>query len=238
MAWTMANQPGRGARVWRYMSLRKLSDLVRTGQLHLSRLDALQDEYEGRWFPGAEELVFTPEVVDPVALVSELESARCRTYASCWTLRLTEQPHMWERFNADVAVTAIYEDLVSALPGVAVGGVAYVSSLGEFVRRFPRVNSYNRAFAKRRAFQDEREIRIVQQHTGDELPPSEVRLPIDLPRLNMSVWTAPALAEEAREILCSAGVQGVGVIRRRWSAGVSSGRDSREMQPRYAASGG
>jgi hypothetical protein len=218
VAWraTGASQPGDGVRVWRYMKLDGFADLVQTGELHMTRLDALErlDADEGRWLEGTDDLQFTPGGGNPAVLVAALEAERYRTSVSCWTLRLHEQAHMWEKFNADVAVAALYEDLVSAGPGVAIGGVSYLGTLREFVQRFGRVNTCNLAFAKRPGFKKEQEVRLVYQHEGDSPPPPAARLRINLQRLRPTVFAQPECIDAVKGLLADAGLEGVEIHRR------------------------
>lgn len=195
------------------MTSERFADLVQTSELHMTRLDALEeiDPHEGRWLPGTEELRFTADVEDAASLIATLEKERERTYVSCWTLRLTEQEHMWKRFDADVVVTARYEDLASAVEGVAIGGVSYLETLREFVRRFGAMNTYNLAFSKRPIFRDEQEIRLVYQHVGAGSAPPAVRLPIDLRLLRPRVIARPDVVESVRQLLSEARLDDVDV---------------------------
>ena len=211
-----ANQPGHGAYVWRYMKFERFADLVQTSELHMTRLDALDDldPHEGRWLPGTDDLRFTAGVHNAAALLAALESERYRTYVSCWTLRLHERDHIWEQFGAEVAVAALYEDLVRAGPNVAIGGVSYVGTLRAFVDRFGTVNTYNLAFAKRPGFKREQEIRLVHRHEGDNPRPRAVRLPIDLRLLRPSIRAQPEVIADVEQLVTDAGLDGVDVYAR------------------------
>jgi hypothetical protein len=194
------------------MKYEHFADLVQTGELHMTRLDMLEelDPDEGRWLRGTDDLRFTASAGDAHNLIEALEAERYRTYVNCWTLRLHEQEHMWENLHADVAVSALYEDLVAAGPDVGIGGVSYLGTLAEFVDRFTCVNTYNLAFAKRPSFQDEQEVRLVYTNYGDSPLPAHVRLPIDLRLLGPTIVARPQFIEAVKGLL-AAGHDGVEV---------------------------
>ena len=210
----VANQPGRNARVWRYLPLDRLTDLLTTRELYLRRLDHLdeQDPDEGRWLRGAEKVSFT-NGIDPEPLITALEMERSRTFVSCWTLRLDERPEMWRRIepsSESVAIVAGYDDLIAALDvsslELQVGGVGYFETIFDLVERFPRVNTLNLAFCKRASFREEQEVRVVYQDRGTSALSEYVRTKIDLdvlhPRVVLAPGAEPTLGNRVREARC------------------------------------
>ncbi len=196
-----ASRPQTTAVVWRYMPWERLLDMLTTAELYLRRLDHLtaEDPAEGRWLEDVGTAIrFTVPQDGWGNLIAALEAERTRTYVNCWTLRRNEHAAMWQRYESDSLPTAVstsYGDLMAALSDAThelyLGGVYYCDRVEDFVRRFPRVNTLNLAFAKRRQFSWEQEVRLVCQVREPSSSEVGVRIPIDLQRLGLCVWLPP-----------------------------------------------
>lgn len=195
----IGNRPGSGAIVWRYLGMDKLRDLVETSALYLPRLDLQEDDAEGRWPEGVEQLMFTAGG-DPASLRAALEAVRVQTYASCWTLRRSICERMWMDYGAvnGAAIGVRYSDLVDSLADapmdIAAGGVNYCDLVdAPWARRFHRVNTLVLPFQKRTSFAWEQEVRLVHQLSVTECPPG-IRVPLDVDRLHLRLVPGPNTA--------------------------------------------
>ena len=202
----IANRPGRGAVLQRYLSMRKLKHLFTTSTLFLARLDRQEDLREGRWPAGVEALLFD-QPVDQEQLRRRLEDERHRTYTSCWTMRREICSDLFEAYGATdgAAVLVTVESLLAALSDaeadLALGGVRYVDHVDdEWGRRHPWVNTLVLPFQKRTAWEWEQEVRVVHQVTTAE-PLDHVAVPIRLDRLEATVVPGPTCDREALEDL-------------------------------------
>jgi hypothetical protein len=166
--------------VWKYMDLAKYVSMLEKKGLYFSRLDALNDPFEGtptkptyerrkRLFPGNE----------------NTHRGRKQNYVSCWHMNEIESEAMW-RLYADsgyaVAIKTTYYKLAQALPtnfdpalhiGPFLGEIKYIDFE---VNDPPTDNGFHALMQKRRAFEHERECRAVLWRVGSQ---SQRAPPID-----------------------------------------------------------
>ena len=175
-------------KVWRYMDLPKLIDLLETKCLHFSRADTLGDVFEGSWTQGdaayrdqiyqsiaAEEGENWPHMSGRQYLGGLTQHLRRMTYMSCWHAGETESAAMWSLYGptaGSVAIQSTYEKLATALPNESyIGMVRYIS--------YGPGNWINQSFVmspfmhKRKEFEHEKEVRAMlvksTKEAGDEL---------------------------------------------------------------------
>lgn len=158
-----------GVKVWRYMDLSKLVWLLTRKELYFSRLDALQDPFEGsttrKTVEGVKEFMRRrgyPQTSDEVLKI--FGTARKSMYVSCWCALDNESEAMWRLYcpaGQGIAIQSTYESLKSSIRDleVYIGRVSYVD-YDEY--NFRNINVLAFAMHKRLAFAHESEIRMVQ----------------------------------------------------------------------------
>lgn len=159
------------APIWRYMSFAKLVDLLSTGELHLTRVDLLGDEFEASLPARAVELERThfeergKEFAKFSPLLSDFRRwIRSWVFVSCWHMNDFESDAMWKIYGLGeegVAVRSTYSRLERVLavhPEYNLGEVQYLDYESD---AFPTGNPLFQFMCKRAAFQHEQEIRVI-----------------------------------------------------------------------------
>lgn len=156
-------------KVWRYLSLTKFLDLYFTESLFLSRIDLLNDKYEGTYtkINSTTGLRF-PQVTISSGLVLSQEEYTLRMrqslFVNCWRMDNHESEAMWRLYcpsNEGIAIQTTYEKLAKSLPEnpkVFMGKVEYLDYETE---SFDSTNHFNFILHKRKSFEHEKEIRIA-----------------------------------------------------------------------------
>jgi len=163
-------QPGNvSIRVWRYMDLPKFIWLLKKKQLYMSRLDKLDDLYEGS---------LTPKTIEGINLFLRRHGAneglsqmsniyrqnQSTTFVCCWHANEQESEAMWRLYCGQangVAIQTTYRHLVSAIEKeyeMYVGCVKYIDYEQDW---FPSANAFHPVMHKRIAFEHESEVRFV-----------------------------------------------------------------------------
>ena len=170
-------------RLWRYTSLARLLDLLRTQSLFLSRVDLLEDPFEGTFSEGSIEkhaAEWGEGGVDHMTTLSQW--APCRTFVSCWHASDCESAGLWHVYGSSEGSIAIQSTVAAvqrAFPDVTerqgpvllnqgVRAVQYI----DYQTEHPQLNDLMGPMCfKRKAFAYEREVRVIRQ----ELPSGPAR---------------------------------------------------------------
>lgn len=118
--------------IWRFMDMKRFTDLMATGELYFCRADLFSDETEG--LPPEEylpilglnplDLLDRQKIVDSIGCMAQFREA---FYINCWHLFREETNKMWEEYGkAGVAICSRFELLKSALNGMQ---IAHFSAL-------------------------------------------------------------------------------------------------------------
>lgn len=157
-------------RMWRYLSSRRLQDLLETQELFFAHLPALEDAREGaltarsrehlaNWFQHQNR----SSRAQAYAEVDEYQTAQRYFHVNCWHMNDHESYLMWKAYaNRGFAIQTTFERLQTSLhesPAVVTGGVVdYV----DFERDLTPVgNVFNHVATKDMPYRDEREFRLV-----------------------------------------------------------------------------
>lgn len=169
--------------IWRYLTFQKFISLLTYQALWFSKLNILQDQYEGKmpiatkrlvkedhqkWKRTFNSLEFHRQID---AWADENENhGRDLLVVNCWFLEERESKLMWERYaptRETVAITSTVRRLsqsvcVSQDPKVSqVGKVKYVDFHNHTMSSYEAAQGCERAFLKDLPFQDENEIRFL-----------------------------------------------------------------------------
>jgi hypothetical protein len=155
------------AKVWRYMDFTKFVWMFEQQGVFLSRIDKLDDPFEGSFSPVNQEL--RPLVRKHLHLtgsfsVTEIvEKLREWVGASCWHVSNHESAGMWKlyaRTEEAVCIQTTYERLSAILPSDArIGMVRYVDYQKQWI---PESNPLAPFMFKRLSFEHEQELRILK----------------------------------------------------------------------------
>lgn len=169
-------------KIWRYMDLGKFIDLIQTSCLHFSRLDQMDDRWEGatsklngefykkiesdpellkKYYPT---LNINEEIFRNIqlAISKEREALRKAIYINCWYLSNFESAAMWylySKSNESIAIQSRYHVLLESLPNHAYCGlITYRDYETEIISD---ENLFNCVMSKRRSFEHENEVRAL-----------------------------------------------------------------------------
>jgi hypothetical protein len=201
-------------RLWRYMSITKLIDFLRTQSLFLPRLDKLEDPYEGQFPKRVVEKVNTEYKQleqacgrdpgkEPQFAEMIVRHTRTAVYVNCWCSNVVESEALWRIYGYpdSVALTTSFSSLAGCLPdSVYIGEVKYMDYEKHEISPD---NMFNIVMHKRSFFAHEREVRVVTQ-----LAPNNLSRPSEAPGGTPSFLTVPVPFAAFEEIRLSPYAQG------------------------------
>jgi hypothetical protein len=172
--------------IWRYVGLDKLLVLLCTQQLFLCRVDLFRDPWEGLW-PDSIRSMF------PDDTRRTFNEIRKSFYASCWHENPHQSAAFWDQYGASrgIAIKSTIGRLKQSVSDEArffVGRVRYFDYGQVEPSQFGFLNALFPAFAKRRSFEHEREIRVLVW----DVPNLQATNPID----SMGLSVDPAVLIE------------------------------------------
>lgn len=194
------------SKVWRYMDFTKFVWMFEQQGIFLSRIDMLDDPFEGSFSQVNQEL--RPMVRKYLRLTGGFSAAeiveKLREWVgvSCWHVSNHESAGMWKlyaRTEEAVCIQTSYERLSSVLPSdTRIGMVRYVDYQKQWI---PESNPLAPFMFKRLSFEHEQELRILKPlgdlaalQTSPDVPrnPNGGELiPCDLKQLIEAVHVAP-----------------------------------------------
>jgi hypothetical protein len=151
--------------IWRFMDLRKLADLMKTGELYFCRADLFEDESEG--LPPEEYIPLlrpapadAPGVDDAIGSIAQFREA---FFISCWYLFSDERQAMagmWKKYG-EVAVCSRYSLLKSALDSLDPPGRPHLGLVRYGSKHLTGWNVQRFITTKHAMYQDEKEVRAL-----------------------------------------------------------------------------
>jgi hypothetical protein len=206
------------------MDLSKYVSLLHSAALFFSRVDCMDDPYEGaashanRSFrPDFDARGVPQAVLDDLSPHRQWE--RQWTFINCWHMNEYESDAMWRlyaRTTDAVAIQSTFSRLQEVLPSSAfLGVVQYIDYNTEWM---PEGNAYYRFMHKRRSFEHERELRALIQATPLKPDPGGSagqifdyientkrgqEAPVELVQLIEKIYVAPTAASWFRDVVKS-----------------------------------
>lgn len=186
------------AKIWRYMDLWKLLDMVVTSSLHFTRVDRLDDKHEGSWEPSGVFDAYKSCGEDYVNQLKYWERvARTIGAVNCWHVSESEANDMWELYTSGdngVVIQSTYRALLCEMQEInnrvcTIGLMKYIDhkkdkfegvgqgGFGTFLDWF---------VYKDKTFTHENELRVLLLAMGDKDKPAE-RIPIEGAKLQVKL---------------------------------------------------
>ena len=194
--------------LWRYMDFPKFVSILEESALFFTRLDLMDDPFEGARSSFNREVrpvIYGDEVSE--LIFRDLDAAshreRKRIYLSCWSQGEHESEALWARYSSrdnGIAIRTTCAKLIASLTCDVTSYVAAVSYVDYNSTFIPENNLFSPIVYKRREFEYEQEVRIVQKRggygasdgaLGDESSIPGVYQQVDLPLLIDEVRVAP-----------------------------------------------
>jgi hypothetical protein len=160
--------------IWGFMNMKKLRDLVGTGELYFCRADLFHDDSEGlppenyKPFPELNPLDLRDrqQITDSIGNVAQFREA---SYVNCWHLFREETCKMWKEYGEDgVAICSRYRLLKSALDSM--NDRAFIGLVRYGSKHMTGWNLSRFITTKRIEYADEQEVRawlwIIDAYAG------------------------------------------------------------------------
>lgn len=205
--------------LWRYFSADRLVSVLQSCLLHFPSARQFNDPFEGAVAVMPHDFPTDPRYPELDTLDLAFERLRCLTKISCWHRSDFESHAMWKLYAADgkgVAVLTTAQRLQAAVlpfrlaPGYGEeepywGSIRYVD-LHEVRLKTSMEQTF---FYKHRAFESEREFRVVisvrtAEEFGIRVPEDGIDVPIVPDILIESIYLGPQLSAEEREAVVQA----------------------------------
>jgi hypothetical protein len=189
-------------KVWRYMDLSKLIHTISQKSLYLCRTDLLGDTHEGSitkvsYRARKEALEKIGWNMDKISLQNKKTNKSL--FINCWQMNNYESEAMWKLYcpdNKGVALQTTYKKLIDSISyddNLFIGLVKYIDYETEW---FPSGNVFYPVMHKRKAFEHEKEVRIIKPEykywkVDSEEPPFGIYCPWDLTNAIENIYVNP-----------------------------------------------
>jgi hypothetical protein len=157
-------------KIWRYLSLSKFVNLLITDSLYFCRLDLLGDEHEGSYTKkNFQQNSRTLKVLDSKGHTETQYDKNIRMrksmFVNCWRIDDLESEAMWKLYcpnNEGIAIQTTYSKLKKSFENEPLLNMGLVKYLNYETESFDPGNVFNCVMHKRKAFDHEKEVRIVK----------------------------------------------------------------------------
>ena len=180
--------PPDGIRIWRFTDFAKFYAMLSSDTLYFSRLDALEDQFEGQFSEARvqfDEKVYEHPTMTPYgrSIMEWMHSSiRKNAFVNCWHMNEYESGLLWSKYSVvsgGIAIQSTSDRLEKSFDPAS--RAIYVSEI-EYIDRAkdmtPISNVMTRAIQKGKSYQDEHELRAMYFH--------------------MSIWSIPSSLEALR----------------------------------------
>lgn len=152
------------------MGLASFISILEKRKLHFSRLDKLKDPHEGSYtklhMENWKDLCQRIKIEKPQSPYTMLRNINSKTaFVSCWSMNEVESEAMWLLYSGKeegVAIKSSYLKLkksIEKLECVEIGKITYIDY---DLDSFPEGNTFFSIMHKRKAFEHEKEVRLVK----------------------------------------------------------------------------
>lgn len=205
-------------RIWRYVDFAKFCSMLDSSTLYFTRLDQMEDEYEGAFSEASFDTVvgLFPDPVQNELLEQQLNERRRMemnfvrdvhrqaTFVNCWHMNEGESAAMWKIYSGlGIAIQSTFQRFADSFAQSA--ELIYIGEIGykdytQFPMTYFEDNWIEPTMFKRAMFEYEREIRaywlnppmtngVIDLNRQDQ--PSGRPIPIDLRTLIERVYISP-----------------------------------------------
>jgi hypothetical protein len=190
--------------LWRYLDAAKLFDFFENSTLFFCRADHFSDKFEGAFTPSLRAQISAAHARGEIDYDYEQFKRRMResVFINCWHRNQDDSAAMWALYGKSecaVALTATAGQLADIVAGIAEHKISIARV--EYVKHWsdPKLDvspDYTRIFAyKTKAYEYEKEVRVIIDRTRDAAGPDlrrpGIAVPIDADRLLRSIVISP-----------------------------------------------
>ncbi|MGL2999071.1 hypothetical protein [Flavobacterium sp. RSSB_23] len=182
--------------VWKYLDLSKFLDLLLSKKLFMSRSDKFEDQYEGTFSEPTFEEIRKLSIDNPDFL-NYYKTHREKVAISSWHINEYESFAMWQIFTQNsegLAIQSTIGRLQKALQPEEhfqqyIGEVNYIDYKKEYI---PFDDLFFPFLYKRKSFQYEREVRIINDVTQNNLKLNDgLKINVDVNLLIEKIYIHP-----------------------------------------------
>lgn len=200
-------RPPAEARIWRYLDLAKLLDMLDRASIHLARADCMADPWEAV-MPQRSVNAYMERVHKQAGVGGDIEALKStyirfqremreRVFMSCWYVAEHESAAMWDvyggREGRGIAIQSTFGRLERSLPRdwtwpIYAGLVKYIDFGTDLIEGG---NAFEPVLHKRLSYEHERELRLVVD--VHEIGHSEtgLALPVDVSTMIEGLYISP-----------------------------------------------
>jgi hypothetical protein len=190
--------------LWRYLDAAKLFDFFENSTLFFCRADHFSDKFEGAFTPSLRAQISAAHARGEIDYDYEQFKRRMResVFINCWHRNQDDSAAMWALYGKSecaVALTTTVGQLADTVAGIAEHRISIARV--EYVKHWsdPKLDvspDYTRIFSyKTKAYEYEKEVRVIIDRTRDapppDLPQPGIVVPVDAVRLLRSIVIAP-----------------------------------------------
>ena len=156
--------------IWKYISLSKFLNFILTKTLYLTRIDLLGDPHEGA---NTKKNPLSPfDLINNGEFVEKRLERNLRMrksmFVNCWRLDDYESEAMWKLYcpnSEGVAIKTTYQKLADSVEKTNATFIGLITYLDYEKDYFDNGNVFSVTMHKRKAFEHEKEVRIVRAET-------------------------------------------------------------------------
>ncbi|MFW2535188.1 hypothetical protein [Legionella sp. 28fT52] len=196
------------------MSLPKFISLLSMQKIFLSRVSLFKDSFEGSVTKATRELRPLVYKDIPNELINQLsagyKNATNYTYANCWHMNSTESEAMWSNYSSidgAIAIQSTYKNLANSLNTDSIDEKCYIGKVTyvDETQLVPDGNLLARFMYKKKAFEHEKEVRLITLDFKPSILPHEIKdgiyIPINLEVLIHNIYISPYSPQWYLEII-------------------------------------
>lgn len=191
--------------LWRYLDAAKLFDFFENSTLFFCRADHFDDKFEGAFTPSLRQQISDAYARGEIDYSYEQFKRRMResVFINCWHRNQDDSAAMWALYGKSecaVALTSTVGQLAATLEGIEEDHAISIARV-DYVKHWsdPKLDvspDFTRVFAyKTKAYEYEKEVRVIIDRTGHPLVPELLQpgivMPIDARKLLRSIVIAP-----------------------------------------------
>jgi hypothetical protein len=191
--------------LWRYLDAAKLFDFFENSTLFFCRADHFSDKFEGAFTPSLRQQISDAYARGEIDYTYEGFKRRMResVFINCWHRSQDDSAAMWALYGKSecaVALTTTVGQLADTLEGIEEEHAISIARV-EYVKHWsdPKLDvspDFTRIFTyKTKAYEYEKEVRVIIDRTGHSLVPELLQtgivVPVDARTLLRSIVIAP-----------------------------------------------
>jgi hypothetical protein len=191
--------PESDAKIWRYMTLERLYELLKTGCLYFCEINALRtaDPYEGSYY--ACKLLSQVDAQKAERFAKRAKSCGPAFAVNCWHVNESECMAMWRIYAKEdkgVAIQSTLGRMVESIQGVAdniyIGPITYTDTPVPHPTG-AEGDLFMTCMTKRKCFEFERELRafVWESRQLARTDNGSALVPVDLSKLIQCIYTSP-----------------------------------------------